>query len=111
LFQVSQLPLSYILLFDVSKNLLYFVFKHPIASEYFLGRFSSQYVDLSIAILVYHKVLDINLNLVENYSPEVTNRINYLGYFCSEQVLVEENINIHQYKKGIKLASVLIIKV
>jgi hypothetical protein len=42
-----------------------------------------------------YEILDISLDLVENYSPEVTNRIDYFGYFRSEQVLVEENINIY----------------
>jgi hypothetical protein len=99
------------LLFDVSENLLYLVFERPITSKHFLGRFSSQRIDLSIVVLVYHKILDIGLDLVENYSPKVTNRIDYLGCFCPEQVLVEKNINIYRYKERIKLASVPIIKV
>jgi hypothetical protein len=44
---------------------------------------------------MYYEILDINLDPVENYSPEITNRINYFGCFCSEQVLVEKNINIY----------------
>jgi hypothetical protein len=92
---VSQLPLSRILLFDIPEDLSYFVFEHSIASEYFLGRFPSQYINLSIAILVCHKVLDISLDLVKSYPPKITNRINYFSCFYPEQILVEENINIY----------------
>jgi hypothetical protein len=81
---VSQLPLSRVLLLDVSEDLLYFVFERPVASEYFLGRFPSQRIDLSIAVLMCHKILDISLDLVKSYSPKITNRINYFGYFCPE---------------------------
>jgi hypothetical protein len=60
---------------------------------------------------VCYEILDIGLDLVESYSPEITNRIDYFGCFCPEQVLVEENINIHRHKEEIKLASVFIVKV
>jgi hypothetical protein len=42
-----------------------------------------------------YEILNISLDLVESYSFEVTNRIDYLGCFCSEQVLVKKNINIY----------------
>jgi hypothetical protein len=84
LFQVSQLPLSRILLFDVSKDLSYFVFERFVASEYFLGRFPSQRINLSIAILVCHEVFDIGLDPVESYPLEVANRIDYLSCFRPE---------------------------
>jgi hypothetical protein len=58
-----------------------------------------------------YEIFDISLDLVEGYSPKITNSIDYLGCFRSEQVLIEKNINIYRYKEGIKLASVLIIKV
>jgi hypothetical protein len=83
------------LLFDIPEDLLYFVFERFITSKYFLGRFPSQYINLSIAVLVYHEVLDIGLDLVESYPPEIANRIDYLSCFYPEQVLVEENINVH----------------
>jgi hypothetical protein len=108
---VSQFFFGCVLLFDISENLLYLVFKHPIASKHLLGRFLSQHINLSIAVFVYHEILDISLDLIKNYSLEVTNRINYFGCFYPEQILVEENINIHRYKEGIKLASVSIIKI
>jgi hypothetical protein len=83
------------LLFDISEDLLYFVFERPVTSEYFLGGFPSQRVDLSIAVLMCHEVFDIGLDPVESYSPKVANRIDYLGCFYPEQILVEENINIY----------------
>jgi hypothetical protein len=92
---VSQLPFGYVLLFDIPEDLSHVVLEYPIASEHFLGRFSSQYIDLSIVVFVYYKILDIGLDLIESYSPKITNRINYLGCFRSKQVLVEENINIY----------------
>ena len=58
-----------------------------------------------------YKILDISLDLVEGYSPEITNSINYLSCFRSEQVLVEENIYVYRYKKRVKLAPFLIIEI
>jgi hypothetical protein len=42
-----------------------------------------------------YEILDIGLDLIKNYSPKITNCIDYFGYFYPEQVLVEENINIY----------------
>jgi hypothetical protein len=60
---------------------------------------------------VCYEIFDISLDLVEGYSPEVANSIDYLSCFRSEQVLIEENINIYRYEEGIELASVLVVKV
>jgi hypothetical protein len=60
---------------------------------------------------VCYKVLDISLDLVEGYFPEVANSIDYFSCFCSEQVLIEENIDIHRYKEGVELASVSVVKI
>jgi hypothetical protein len=60
---------------------------------------------------VCYEVLDISLDLVEGYSPEVANSIDYLSCFRSEQVLIEENIDIHRYKEGVEFASVPVVKV
>jgi hypothetical protein len=60
---------------------------------------------------VYYEILDISLDLVEGYSPEITNSIDYLGCFRSEQVLIKENIDVYRYKEEVELASVFIIKV
>jgi hypothetical protein len=58
-----------------------------------------------------HEVFNIGLDLVENYSSEITNRVDYFSCFYSEQILIKENINIYRHKEGIKLAFVSIIKV
>jgi hypothetical protein len=65
----------------------------------------------NIAVLVCYEILDISLDLIEGYSPEVANSIDYLSYFRSEQVLIEENIDIYRYKEGVELAFIFIIKV
>jgi hypothetical protein len=44
---------------------------------------------------VCYEIFNINLDLVEGYVSEVTNSIDYLDCFCSEQVLIEENIDIY----------------
>jgi hypothetical protein len=98
-------------LFDISKDLSNIFFERPVASEYVLGRYPSQYINIAIAVLVCHEILDISLNLVESYSPEVTNGIDYFSCFRSEQVLIEKNIDIYRYKEGIELASVSVVKV
>jgi hypothetical protein len=58
-----------------------------------------------------YEVFNIGLDLVEGYSSKIVYCIDSFGCFYSEQVLVEEDINIYRYKKGIKLVFVLIIKV
>jgi hypothetical protein len=60
---------------------------------------------------VCYEILDISLDLVKSYSPKVANSIDYFSYFCSEQVLIEENIDIYRYKEKIELVSVSIVKV
>jgi hypothetical protein len=74
---------------------LYIGFERFIVGEYSLGGFPGQHIDFLIIVLVSYKIVNISLDLVESYPFKVANRINYLGRFGSEQVLVEENINIH----------------
>jgi hypothetical protein len=83
------------LLFDVSKDLSNVFLEHPVTNEYVLGKHSSQYINIAIAILVCYKILDISLDLIESYSPKIANSIDYLSYFRSEQVLIEENVDIY----------------
>jgi hypothetical protein len=42
-----------------------------------------------------YEVFNIGLDLVENYPSKITYRIDYLGRFCSEQVLIKEDIDIY----------------
>jgi hypothetical protein len=58
-----------------------------------------------------YKILDISFDLVESYSLEVANSIDYFGCFCSEQVLIEENVDIYRYKERIKFVFVSVVKV
>jgi hypothetical protein len=108
---MSQFLFSRILLFDISKDLSNVFLERPVANKYILGRYPSQYINTTIAILVCYKILNISLDPVEGYSPKITNSINYFNCFRSEQVLIEENINIHRYKEGVELVSISIVKV
>jgi hypothetical protein len=44
---------------------------------------------------VGYKIINISFDPIENYPLEIADCINYLGCFGSEQVLVEEDINIY----------------
>jgi hypothetical protein len=55
-----------------------------------------------------YKIVDINLNLVESYTTEITNNIYYFSWFATKQVLVEKNIDIYRYKEIVKLSSISI---
>jgi hypothetical protein len=82
-------------LFDIPKNLLYISFERFIIGEHPLSRFPSQYVDLPTIVFMSYKIVNVSLNPVESYSPEVADRIDYLGHFGPEQVLVEKDIDIY----------------
>jgi hypothetical protein len=99
------------LLFDISKNLSNIFLEYPVTDKYILGRYSGQYINIAIAVLMCYEILDISLDLVEGYSPKVANGINYFSCFRSEQVLIEKNINIYRYKEGVELVFISIIKV
>jgi hypothetical protein len=79
LFQTLQLSLSNILLFDIPKNLLDIFLERIIISKYSLGRISSYNSNLSFNCFMVHEIVDISLNLVKNYTTEVTNNIYYFG--------------------------------
>jgi hypothetical protein len=42
-----------------------------------------------------HEIINIGLNLIKNYSPKITDRIDYFSRFGPEQILVEEDIDIY----------------
>jgi hypothetical protein len=44
---------------------------------------------------MYYEILNVSLDLVESYSPKVTNGIDYLGCFYFEQILIKENIDVY----------------
>jgi hypothetical protein len=55
-----------------------------------------------------HEIIDISLNLIENYTIEITNNIYYFSRLATKQILVKENIDIHRYKEVIKLSLIFI---
>jgi hypothetical protein len=79
LFQILQFLLNSILLFDIPKNLSDIFFEHIIISKHSLGRIPSYNNNPPLNILVVHEIVDISLDLIESYTPEVTNNIYYFG--------------------------------
>jgi hypothetical protein len=75
LFQISQLSFGSILLFDIPKNLLDIFFEYAIISEYNLGRIPSCNNNLPFDIFMVYKIVDISLDLIENYTSEVADNI------------------------------------
>jgi hypothetical protein len=84
-----------ILLFDVPENLAYVFLEPFVVSEYFLGSHSCYCSDFLFDGFIGYKIINISLDLVESYSAEITNSINYFGSFGTEQVSVKKNINIY----------------
>jgi hypothetical protein len=79
LFQISQLSFSNILLFDIPKNLLDVFLKYIIISKYTLGYIPSCGSNLFFNCFVDHKIVDISLDLIKDYTTEITNNIYYFG--------------------------------
>jgi hypothetical protein len=79
LFQISQLSLSSILLFDIPKNLSDIFFERTVISKYSLGYISSYSNNFSLNCLMVHEIVDISLDLIKNYTIEITNNIYYFG--------------------------------
>jgi hypothetical protein len=96
------------LLFDIPKNLLDVFFEYVIISEYNLGRIPCYNNNLFLNILVVYEIIDINLDLIENYIPEVADNIYYFSWLATKQVLVEKDIDIHRYKEIIKFSLISI---
>jgi hypothetical protein len=97
-----------ILLFDIPKNLSDIFFKYTIIGEYNLGRIPSYSNNFPFDIFVVHEIVDINLDLIEGYTAEVTDNIYYFGWLVTKQVLVKEDIDIYRYKEIIKLGLISI---
>jgi hypothetical protein len=58
-----------------------------------------------------YKIINIGLDPVESYPAEVTNSIDYLSSFGTEQVSVEKDVNIYWYEEGVKFVSFPIIEI
>jgi hypothetical protein len=96
------------LLFDIPKNLSDIFLKRIIIGKYTLGCIPCCNNNFSFNYLMIHEILDINLNLIESYTAEITNNIYYFSWLATKQVLVEENIDSYRYKKIIKLSLIFI---
>jgi hypothetical protein len=79
LFQVLQFLFGSILLFDIPKDLLDIFLEHIIVSKHILGYIPCYNNNLSFNCLVVHEIVDISLNLVKNYTVEITNNIYYFS--------------------------------
>jgi hypothetical protein len=108
LFQVLQFLFGSILLFDIPKDLLDIFLEHIIVSKHILGYIPCYNNNLSFNCLVVHEIVDISLNLVKNYTVEITNNIYYFSWLAIKQVLVEEDIDIYRYKEVIEFSSISI---
>jgi hypothetical protein len=95
-------------LLDISKNLSDVFFERVIISKYSLGRIPSYSSNLPFDCFMVHEIVNINLDLIEGYTIEITDNIYYFSRLATKQVLVEEDIDIHRYKEVIKLSSISI---
>jgi hypothetical protein len=108
LLQLLQFSFGSILLFDIPKDLSDIFFKRIIISKYNLGCIPSCSSNFPFNILVVYEIIDISLDPIKSYTAEVANNIYYFGWLATEQVLVEEDVDIHGYKEIIELNSISI---
>jgi hypothetical protein len=108
LFQISQFSFDSILLFDIPKNLLDICFECFIISKYILGYIPGWGYNFSFNYLVSYEIVNVSLDLIENYTAEITNNIYYFSWLAIKQVLVEEDIDIYRYKEIIELSLISI---
>jgi hypothetical protein len=57
---------------------------------------------------VVHEIVNISLDLIENYTTEVADNIYYFSWFTTKQILVKEDINIYGYKEIIEFSLISI---
>jgi hypothetical protein len=79
LFQISQFSFGSILLFDIPKDLSDIFLERIIVSKYSLGCIPGYNNNFSLNYLIIHKIVDISLNPVKNYTMEVTDNIYYFS--------------------------------
>jgi hypothetical protein len=84
LFQILQFLFSSILLFDIPKNLLDVFFKHVIISKHSLGRIPSYSSNFPFNYFIVHEIVNISLDLIKNYTVEVTNNIYYFSRLATK---------------------------
>jgi hypothetical protein len=66
-------------LLDIPKNLSDVFLEYVIISKHSLGRIPSYSSNLPFNCFIVHEIVDISLDLVENYTSEVTDNIYYFG--------------------------------
>jgi hypothetical protein len=76
---MSQFLFGSILLFDIPKNLSDVFFKYTIINKYNLGYIPSYSNNFFFNIFVVYEIVNINLDLIESYTAEVTNNIYYFS--------------------------------
>jgi hypothetical protein len=67
------------LLFDIPKDLLDIFLEYIIIGKHILGYIPSYSNNLSFNCFIDHEIVDINLDLIENYTAEVTDNIYYFS--------------------------------
>jgi hypothetical protein len=75
---------SSILLFDMPKNLLDIFFEYIIINKYNLSCIPSYNNNFPFDCFVVYKIIDISLDLIENYILEVANNIYYFGWLATK---------------------------
>jgi hypothetical protein len=108
LFQMLQFSFGSILLLDIPKDLSDVFFEYIIISKHSLGCIPSYSNNLPFDCFVVHEIVDISLDLIKDYTAEITNNIYYFSRLAIKQVLVEEDINIYRYKEIIELSLISI---
>jgi hypothetical protein len=83
-------------------------FEYVIISKYSLGRIPSCSNNPPFNILVVYKIVNISLDLIEGYTPEITNNIYYFSWLAIKQVLVKKDIDVYRYKEIIKFGLIFI---
>jgi hypothetical protein len=79
LFQILQFLFGSILLLDILKDLSDIFFERIIISKHSLACISGCNNNLPFNYFMVHKIVNISLDLVENYTLEVTDNIYYLS--------------------------------
>jgi hypothetical protein len=55
-----------------------------------------------------YEIININLNLIKNYTAEITDNIYYFSWLTIKQILIEKDIDIYRYKEIIKFSLIFI---
>jgi hypothetical protein len=73
-----------ILLFDIPKDLSDTFLEYIIVGKYILGYIPNYNNNFSFNCFVDHKIVDISLDLIKNYTTEIVDNIYYFGRFATK---------------------------